>query len=243
MIFLRALVFNSWFFGLTVIIGVAALPVPMLAPRRAYAVARAWTRLVLWGARIFCGIRVTVTGAANLPPAGPALIASQHQSAFDTMIWLSLVPCARYVVKRELTRVPLFGPLLVPAGMIPVDRDAGAAAMRGLLRGATQAAGAGAHIIIFPEGTRVAPGEHVKLQPGIAAIAKHLNLPVIPVATDSGTCWGRRAFLKHAGRIRIDIGPAIPAGTPRQALLAAIDAYWRDAAERRLEPVHNSVGE
>jgi 1-acyl-sn-glycerol-3-phosphate acyltransferase len=240
---LRALLFNVWFFGLTIVIGVAALPVPALVPRHAYAVARTWTRLVLWGARVFCGIRVTVTGAENLPATGPALIASQHQSAFDTMIWLSLVPCARYVVKRELTRVPLFGPLLVPAGMIPVARDAGATAMRGLLRGATDAAGAGAHIIIFPEGTRVAPGERVALQPGVAAIARHLNLPVIPVATDSGTRWGRRAFLKHAGTIHVDIGTAIPAGTPRQALLAAIDSHWRDAAEHRFGPVHNSVGE
>jgi 1-acyl-sn-glycerol-3-phosphate acyltransferase len=158
------------------------------------------------------------------------------------MIWLSLVPCARYVVKRELTRVPLFGPLLVPAGMIPVDRDAGATAMRRLLRDARHAADAGAHIIIFPEGTRVAPGDHVALQPGVAAIAKHLNLPVIPVATNSGACWGRRAFLKRAGTIHIDIGPAIAAGTPRDALLGAVEAHWHDTADRGFGTVHKSVG-
>jgi 1-acyl-sn-glycerol-3-phosphate acyltransferase len=195
----------------------------------------------VWGARVICGIRVELSGIEHLPPTGPALLACQHQSAFDTIVWLSLVPRAAYVVKQELTRLPLFGPLLTPAGMIPVDRRGGAAALRGMLHAAGAARDAGKHLIIFPEGTRVAPGETVPLQPGVAAIARHLDLPVIPVATDSGLCWGRRAFLKRPGTIHIAIGTPIPAATRRDAMLDAIAAQWRAAAARGFAVVDNSV--
>jgi 1-acyl-sn-glycerol-3-phosphate acyltransferase len=239
--FFRALLFNIWFFGLTTVMGLAALPIRAFARHRAYDYARTWIRLALWGARVLCGIRIALSGSEYLPPEGPALIASQHQSAFDTLIWLTLVPRASYVVKQELTRIPLFGPMLKPAGMIPVDRAGGAAALRGLLQAASAAREDGRQIVIFPEGTRLAPGERTKLQPGIAAVARHLGLPVIPVATDSGLRWGRRAFMKRPGIIHISLGPPIPAGTTREALLAAIEAYWHDAAVRGFVAVHKSV--
>jgi 1-acyl-sn-glycerol-3-phosphate acyltransferase len=151
-----------------------------------------------------------------------------------------LLPRPSYIVKQELTRIPLFGPLLAPAGMIPVDRQAGAAALRGLLQAAQTARQDARQMVIFPEGTRVAPGERVSLQPGIAAISTHLDLPVIPAATNSGRFWGRRAFMKYPGVIRITIGHVIPAGTPRRPLLAAIEASWREAEKHWDSPVGNS---
>lgn len=226
--FARALLFNIYFFGLTALLGVAGLPVRVFARGRTWYFARFWVRLVLWGARVICGIRVCVSGLENLPVSGPALIASQHQSAFDTLVWMTLAPATAYVVKKELTRIPLFGPLLVPAGMIPVDRQAGATALRGLLAATRAARAQGRQIVIFPEGSRAPPDQILPLQPGIAAIATHLDLPVIPVATDSGRRWGRRAFMKHPGPIHIVIGPPIPAGTPRAELLRAIGSFWRD---------------
>ena len=240
MIFLRALAFNLYFYGLTAILGVAGLFVRVFLRRRIFAFARFWAGLVIGGARVICGIRVAVSGLETIP-AGAALLASQHQSAFDTLIWMGLVPAPSYVVKHELTRIPLFGPLLAPAGMIPVDRKAGAAAMRGLLRAARQAVRSGRQLVIFPEGTRVAPGDRVALQPGIAALAAHLDLPVIPIATDSGLRWGRRAFMKYPGVIHIAIGPAVPPGTPRASLLGAIEAWWRSAEDAGFEIVDNSV--
>jgi 1-acyl-sn-glycerol-3-phosphate acyltransferase len=240
MLFLRALLFNIWFFGITAVLGITALPVRAFARPLAYRYARAWIRLVLAGARVICGIRIEVSGAEFLP-RGPALIASQHQSAFDTLVWLTLVPRASYVVKQELTRVPLFGPMLVPAGMIPVDRTGGARALRDLLQRTGLARDAGRQIVIFPEGTRVPPGARVKLQPGIVAVARHLGLPVIPVATDSGLCWGRRAFLKRPGTIHIALGPPVPAGTGREALMAAIAAHWQGKSNAS-KLVDNSVG-
>jgi 1-acyl-sn-glycerol-3-phosphate acyltransferase len=241
MTLLRALLFNIWFFGITIVLGIAALPVRAFARHRAYAYARFWIRLVLWGARTLCGIRIELSGSEYLPTAGPALIASQHQSAFDTLVWFTLVPHASYILKQELTRIPLFGPMLLPAGMIAVDRAGGAAALRALLQAAARASEGNRQMVIFPEGTRVAPGARVKLQPGIAALARHLDLPVIPAATDSGLCWGRRAFMKRPGIIHIALGAPIAPGTGRDGLLAAIEAHWRAAEARGFDPVHKSV--
>lgn len=229
MIWLRSLLFNIWFFGVTLAMGLLGAPVRWFARRHALWVAQSWAGLVLGGAATICGIRVVVIGREHLPTDGAALIASQHQSAFDTLVWLRLVPRAAYVFKAELARVPLFGSLLVPAGQIPVDRGASFSAVRSLLRGADRAKADGRQIVIFPEGTRVAPGVEAELRPGIAALAARTGLPVIPVATDSGLRWGRRAFRKTPGAIHIIIGRPIPAGLSQTALIATLRERWRDA--------------
>ncbi len=241
MILLRALAFNAWFFGLTTVLGAAGLLVRLFARHRTLALAQFWARAVLWGARAICGIEVHVSGLTHLPADGPALLASEHQSAFDTLIWMTLLARPSYVVKQELTRIPLFGPLLVPAGMIPVDRGAGATALRGLLSAARRACANGRQIIIFPQGTRVAPGERVPLQPGVAAISTHLDLAVTPIATNSGLYWGRRAFMKYPGVVRIAVGAPIAASTRRGAMLAAIEAHWQLARTQGYGVVDKSV--
>ena len=240
MIWLRSLLFNIWFFAVTLVMGLLGAPVRWFASRHALWVAQSWAGLVLDGAAALCGIRVVVLGREHLPTQGAALIASQHQSAFDTLIWLRLVPQAAYVFKAELARVPLFGPLLVPAGQIPVDRGASFSAVRSLLRGADRAKVDGRQIVIFPEGTRVAPGVEAELRPGIAALAARTKLPVIPVATDSGLLWGRRSFRKQPGVIHLVIGPPIPAELSQAVLLATLRERWREA-ERSIGLVDNSV--
>lgn len=235
MIWVRSALFNVWFIGATIVMGLLGIPVRWFAPQHALTVARRWAALVLDGADFLCGIRVVVIGPENLPATGPALIASQHQSAFDTLIWLRLVPRVSYVFKAELARVPLFGPMLVPAGQIAVDRGASFSAIRSLLRGADRAAAAGRQIVIFPEGTRVAHGARTELRPGIAALAARTGLPVIPVATDSGLLWGRRAFRKHPGTVHIVVGVPIPPGLPQAALLATLQERW-EAAQAHMDP-------
>jgi 1-acyl-sn-glycerol-3-phosphate acyltransferase len=150
------------------------------------------------------------------------LLACQHQSAFDTMIWLILLPRTAYVEKRELAEIPLFGKLTVLAGMIPVDRQGGAAAIRALIRATRRAQAEQRQIVVFPEGTRATFGVACALHPGIAAVAAGTGLPVIPVRTDSGRCWGRHSFLKHAGTIHIDVLPPIPPNTARAPLMQAL---------------------
>jgi 1-acyl-sn-glycerol-3-phosphate acyltransferase len=233
MSFLRSAVFNAWFYGVTAVLALAGT---MMRPfRRAAAtpdwamtIARVWAALVLGGLRVCCGARWEVTGRENLPPDGPAVIASMHQSAFDTMVWLLLLPRTCYVHTRELMRLPVFGLMCRLTGMIAVDRSAGAGAIRSLLHGTDRAVHEGRQIVIFPEGTRMPPGRRGALQPGIAAIAVRSRLPVIPVTTDSGLCWGRRAFRKRPGVIHVAIGPPIPAGLPRDELMRRLDRAFAE---------------
>jgi 1-acyl-sn-glycerol-3-phosphate acyltransferase len=236
MTLLRSTLFNLYFFMLTFVLTVGlATPVRLLAPHRVLDVAMLWARLLMAGLRVICGIRLSVHGQERLGP-GPALIASTHQSAFDTFVWLTLVPRCCYVLKHELLRIPLFGPLMPLAGMIAVDRRGGAGAMRHLMREGERAVREQRQIVIFPEGTRAAPGEQLPLQPGAVALAARTQLPVIPVVTDSGRCWGRRAFQKRPGTINIWLLDPLPAGSKRDQLM------HRLAQALRYGPVDNSVG-
>ncbi|MDR3531293.1 MAG: lysophospholipid acyltransferase family protein [Rhodopila sp.] len=221
MIILRSALFNLAFFSICFLLTLAATVVRLLAPAHVLGAVMLWSRLLVVAARIICGIRLEVRGLENIPQ-GAVLIASRHQSAFDTFIWLALLPRCCYVLKHELLRIPLFGGLIKAAGMIAVDRNAGSAAIRTLLREGDRAVREQRQIVIFPEGTRSEPGKPGVMQPGIAALASHTGLPVIPVSTDSGYCWGRRAFRKRPGTIHIVIGKPIPAQTERKALMRAL---------------------
>jgi 1-acyl-sn-glycerol-3-phosphate acyltransferase len=236
MMLLRSTLFNLYFFLLTFVLTVAlATPVRIVAPRRVLDVAMLWARLLVTGLRVICGIRLSVQGLEHLG-SGPALIASTHQSAFDTFVWLTLVPRCCYVLKQELLRIPLFGPLMPLAGMIAVDRRGGASAMRHLLREGERAVREERQIVIFPEGTRATPGQQLPLQPGAAALAARTRLPVIPVVTDSGRCWGRRAFQKLPGTIHIRLLKPLSPEAGRDKLRHHLAQALRSA------PVENSGG-
>ena len=247
-ILVRATLFNLYFALLTLLMGLAALPLRWFAPSRALPYAKVWAGLSVAGLKAICGIEVRVSGRRHLQADAPVLIASQHQSAFDTLVWMNLVPRPAYVMKRELTRIPLVGPMLLLAGMIPLEREGGASALRDLLRDTARAVADHRQIVIFPEGTRVQAGERVALQPGIAALASHAGLPVLPVSTDSGRCWSRNAFVKRPGILHIDIAAPIPPGLRRRELLDAIRAGWDDCEALRQraafldKPVDNPVG-
>lgn len=237
MIWLRSAAFNLWFYGVTVVVALVS-PLVRLGPEHwARGLARGWARTVLGALGPLCGIRVAVTGREHLPKAGAALVASQHQSAFDTIVWFLLAPEPAYVLKQELTRIPLYGGMCRKLGMIAVNRRGGASAIRALLRGAEGAMAAGRQIVIFPEGTRAAPGAVLPLQPGVAALAARTGLPVIPVVTDSGRCWGRRAWRRQPGTIHVAIQPPLPAGLPRAELMARLAALYAAPPA-----VDNSVG-
>lgn len=231
MILLRSLVYMVFFFTVTAVYALSSVfarPLGVvLAPTWPHVIARGWARAILGGLRVICGIRYEVEGRENLPE-GPALVTSMHQSAFDTIVWLLLVHNPAYVLKIELTRIPLFGAMCALTGMIAVDRDAGSVAIRTLLRAADAVVAQGRKIVIFPEGTRVAYGKTAPLQPGIAALASHTKLPVVPVVTDSGRLWGRKAFLKRPGVIHIAIQPALPAGMPRRVMMETLAARFEE---------------
>ena len=233
---LRSSLFNLFFFGSTFALALWGLPLRCFARHRIGGLIRFWAKLEIGAARRLCGIRFAVSGREHIP-SGSVLIASQHQSTFDTLVWFVLLPGCSYVAKRELTRIPLFGALIRPGGMIVVDRSAGASALRGLVRDARRVLGEGRPIVIFPEGSRAGPGRVLPIQAGVVALATASGRPVVPVLTDSGRFWGRRAFRKEAGTIRIEVRPPLPPGLGRGALTAAL----QDLFESRVEPVDNIV--
>jgi 1-acyl-sn-glycerol-3-phosphate acyltransferase len=225
MTFARSLLFNLFFFVSTFVLTVPAAILSIVAPTQIMGWAKFWARTQLSAARIICGIQYEVIDWERMPPP-PVLIASRHESTFDVLVWIALLPAACFVVKRELTLIPLFGRCIQAVGMISVDRDAGATALRTLLRGADRAKAEGRHIVIFPEGTRVAPDEHPQLHPGVAAVAARTELLVVPIMTNSGVCWGRRAFRKRPGTIRIVIHPPLAVQHGREALLGTLHAVF-----------------
>ncbi len=231
MAWLGSVVFNLVMFGSGTVTGLIGQWLRRTAPERLLGLGQAWARLVLRALRALCGVRFSLNGRENLPPGG-VILAAQHQSAFDTLIWMALLERPCYIFKHELTRLPLFGPLIGPAGQIALDRDGGAGALRILIKQVNEALAAGKQIIIFPEGTRVAPGVRGVLQPGIVALARATGAVVVPVSTDSGRYWARNAFFKRAGTIDITLHPALPAGLHRQAMLDALAEIFYDTNTR-----------
>jgi 1-acyl-sn-glycerol-3-phosphate acyltransferase len=229
--FLRSLLFNLLFLpftALTCILGQVLLLGP---PARLHAYVRGWARTVLWLLRITCGIGVRVEGREHLPP-GAAIIAAKHQSTFDTIIWLLLLDRPAYVLKQELMRLPLWGALARRSGHIAVERDGGAAALRGMVRAGQAVLAEGRKVVIFPEGTRTQPGERARYHPGVAAMAMASGAPLVPVATDSGRFWARRAFHKQPGTITIAILPTLPSDLPRAALMERLETAIEGETER-----------
>lgn len=239
---LRSALFNLAFFAFTAVAATLCLPALPLLDRAGHLRLLAWwARCVLGLLRATVGITVRVTGAEHLPREGPALIAAKHQSAFDTIVWLALLPRPAYVLKRELLRVPLYGWYARAAGMIAVDRAAGAAALRHLAKSGQEALDEGRQIVIFPEGTRTAPGTRRPYQPGIVALQARAGLPVVPVATDSGLFWGRRAFRKRPGTITVAVLPPIAPGLERAAFLTRLAQAIEGETDRLLASAPSSA--
>jgi 1-acyl-sn-glycerol-3-phosphate acyltransferase len=219
----RSLLFNFFFYGWTTLCVVAGLPL-LLGPRIwIYYLGRIWVRPVLAALALVCGLGYRVRGRENLPQ-GPVLIAAKHQSAWDTIVFSVLLWDHSFVLKQELLRIPLFGLFLSRAGLIPVDRRGGSKALRRMVAEARQVAAAGRPIVIFPEGTRVAPDQHRPYQPGVAALYGQLGVPVVPVALNSGLFWRRNSLWKRPGTITLEFLPPIAPGLPRKAFLQRLEA-------------------
>jgi 1-acyl-sn-glycerol-3-phosphate acyltransferase len=222
----RALAFNFVFFTWTAILGAIGLPF-LLAPRAVtMRFGRFWASSVLGLLRIVVGLDHEVRGLERIPPGG-CIVAMKHQSAWDTLILTVVLRDPAPVIKRELLQLPFYGWYAARAGSIAIDRKAGAGALRRMLAQARPVAAAGRPIVIFPEGTRVAPGERRPYQSGVAALYQALALPLVPAAVNSGLYWGRRSFLKRKGRIILEFLEPIPPGRTRPRVMAEL--------ERRIE--------
>ncbi len=235
---LRALLFNIAFFAVTAILGVAGLPL-LLAPRPwVMRFGRFWAKGVLALLKAIVGLDGEIRGLEHLP-AGPSIIAMKHQSAWDALILPVVLGDPAVVIKRELLLLPFYGWYALRAGSIAIDRRGGAGALRHMVAAARRAAASGRKVVIFPEGTRTAPGRRLPYQPGVAALYRALAVPLVPAAVNSGLYWGRRSFVKRRGRIILSFLEPIAPGLPRREMMSELEtrietataALEREAAE------------
>jgi 1-acyl-sn-glycerol-3-phosphate acyltransferase len=207
----RSFLFALIFYGGTVPAVLLSFPISLLGTKAVRRWAHLWVRFHKACARWLLGVRTRVEG---VPPEGACLVACKHQSMYETLEIILMLDEPAIVMKRELVDIPLWGWVTRRYGVIPVDRKGGAAALRRMMRAAEAAIAEGRPIIIFPEGTRVPPGETPPLQPGFAGLYRALKLPVSPVAVDSGRLWPRGRFIKRSGivtmRFMAPIGPGLP---------------------------------
>jgi 1-acyl-sn-glycerol-3-phosphate acyltransferase len=222
----RSLAFNLAFIAWTAILGIAGLPFLVLPRAAVMGFGRCWAAGVLVLLKWIVGLDHEIRGLDRIPREG-SIIAMKHQSAWDTLILPVVLGDPAVVLKRELLLLPFYGWYAARAGSIAIDRKARAGALRRMLAQARPVAAAHRPIVIFPEGTRVAPGERRPYQPGVAALYQALSLPLVPAAVNSGLYWGRRSFLKRKGRIVLEFLEPIPPGRPRPQLMAEL--------ERRIE--------
>jgi 1-acyl-sn-glycerol-3-phosphate acyltransferase len=231
MIFIRSLLFNVAFYLWTSVMFLLSLPALLLPAGAVWGLGRVWVCGTVLLLRIFIGLTHEVRGLAHRLP-GAALYAVKHQSAWDTLVFALLLDRPAIVLKQELLNLPLFGWYMRKCRMIPVDRKGRGAALKRMAADARDRASAGRPILIFPEGTRVAPGHRRPYQPGAAALYGALGLPVVPVALNSGLFWGRKSFHKLPGRIVVEFLPAIAPGLDRRIFMAELEAAIETAADR-----------
>ena len=215
----RSALFALAFYLGTAVAVLLAFPAAAIGGGALPAVIHGWARWHRGCAALLLGIRSRVEGTV---PRGTALVAAKHQSMFETIEILLVLDRPVVVMKRQLTDIPGFGWVARRYGVIPIDREGGAAALRRMLKAAQAAVAQGRPIAIFPEGTRVEPGEQPPLQPGFAGRYRSLGLPVVPIALDSGRLWPRGEFARRPGVVTMRVGETIPPGLPRRDVEAEV---------------------
>uniref|UniRef100_A0A9E8A0M9 1-acyl-sn-glycerol-3-phosphate acyltransferase n=1 Tax=Bosea sp. NBC_00436 TaxID=2969620 RepID=A0A9E8A0M9_9HYPH len=235
MLVLRSLVFNVLFYAnliLWLIFGV--LPAMLLPQRMLLAVAIGWARSALWLMRAVAGMRCEITGLENIPQGG-LMVGAKHQSFLETFALITIFRNPVFILKRELTWIPVFGWALTKLRMIPVNRGARARALSDVTRRAKVELGQnGRQLLIFPEGTRRAPGAPPAYKFGAAHLYAELGVPCVPVALNTGLYWPRRKFLRRPGTVRIEILPPIEPGLDKVAFQNLLQERVEAASDRLL---------
>lgn len=203
-----------------------------------YRLGKFWRLGMQWGIENLLGIRPCVVGLENMPDE-PCVILAKHQSAWETMVLQDYVPNNAYcvfVLKKELLRVPLVGWGLAAMKMISIDRAAGKDALDQVVTQGRERLQQGFYVIIFPEGTRVAPGQKKRYKAGGAYLATHVGCKVVPIAHDAGELWPRQAFLKKPGTVTISIGPAFDATGMSETEVNRKAEAWIEDEMHRISP-------
>lgn len=218
MALLKSLLFAAIFYPGTVLFVLAGMVATLFGDKPTLAVVLAWVRFHFWLCRHVLGITSRLEGQL---PTGACLIAVKHEAMYETLEMVRLLNLPVIVLKRELADIPLFGALTRRYGVIPVERSAGAKALREMVAAGKRAVEAGRSVIIYPEGTRVRAGERPPLQSGFAGLYRALNLPVVPIAVNSGRLWGR-GLVHRDGVVTFKVGETIPPGLKRDEIEARV---------------------
>ena len=217
---LRSLLYAAIFYPATVLWVLAGILGSLFGRSATLGVVLSWVRLHHWLLKNILGINVRLEGRI---PAGPHLIAVKHQSMLETLEMVRLGNLPIIVMKKELADIPFFGWMTRRYGVIPVERSAGAKALRALVEDGKAATATGRPVIIYPEGTRVRVGETPELKSGFAALYRALGLPVVPIAVDSGKVWGR-GLVHRSGTVTLKVGETIPSGLKRDDIERRVHA-------------------
>lgn len=241
MLWIRSVVFNLGMAVSAVIVAIFGILFVPFSFNVRYRVISQWARFNLWWLALTCGLRYEVEGRENIP-AGTAIIFCKHQSAWETLALQELFPPQIWLLKRELLWIPFFGWGLALLEPIAINRSAGLRAMRQLVEQGIARLRAGRWVVIFPEGTRVMPGQRGIYHKGGALLAEKSGFPVVPVAHNAGEFWPRQGFLKKPGTIRVVIGPVIETQGRKPAEINALAETWIEAQMQRIGTLNGSRG-
>jgi 1-acyl-sn-glycerol-3-phosphate acyltransferase len=230
---LRSLIFNALFYANLAVHMIVALPALALPYAVHRSFIRSYARTSLWLLRVICGTKVAWRGIDKLPK-GACIVACKHQSAWETFALYEVLEDPTYVLKRELMWIPLFGWHMRKAGLIPIDRSAGLAALSRMAARARETLARGRQIVIFPEGTRRPPGAEPAYKPGVAFLYGRAGVSCVPVALNSGVYWPRRSLLRLPGTVIVEILDPLPPGLDRETFSGRLQDVIERASTRLL---------
>jgi len=234
LIFLRSLVFNVLFYLVLVLLLALAIPTLLLPRGAVMTLAAAWAHISLFLMRVICNIRVEFRGVEKIPQ-GPLIVASKHQSFWETFVLLRFFEQPLFILKRELMMIPVFGWCLKKAGMISVERTGGPRSLIKTLKRAAAEVKRGRQLVIFPEGTRTAPGAPPNYKAGVAQIYAESGVPCLPIALNSGLFWPRRTFMRYPGTLVVEFLDPLPPGLPRDEFMTRLRDQIETATTRIVE--------
>jgi 1-acyl-sn-glycerol-3-phosphate acyltransferase len=230
-IFLRSLAYNVLFYLVLVFWVIVGIPTFVMPRRAIMRIAGYWAASSIWLMRVICNIKVEYRGLDRIP-SGPLIVASKHQSMWETFALLQFFDQPLYILKRELKWIPFFGWYLIKSNMIDVDRGTGGRALIEAMRRAGEAVRRGRQLIIFPEGTRRPVGAPPDYKGGVSLIYANSNVACLPVALNSGLFWPRRTFMRYPGTLVVEFLDPLPAGLPRHEFIARVSTVIEDATNR-----------
>lgn len=231
---IRSTIFNILATFYTLIPTLLFVWIIFLPPRIIFKFFAGWQKGLVWLERHILKLTYRLVGWENVPQ-GACIIAAKHQSAFETYLLHILFFNPAILLKKEITQVPIWGLYAKASGMIPVDRKAGVKALILMKKIAQNAKKEGKKIVIFPEGTRVPPGQCRSYKSGVAILYEELGIPVIPVALNSGLFWPKKSYLKKSGTVTIEFLPAIEPGLPRAEFMQRLTNTIETASNKLLE--------